>query len=389
MPKKKRDPRRKPTKRYASRSRSTPRTPSTHVSGPRERSSGLLPGGKQVSLFAAHPLRIEGFLLKARRVEPVGRPTLPQWAAAMQLAYAAEESSGFWIGDLWNYAEDRAEWRETLPQALADIGLDVAQQTLYNYGSIARRVKAQARAVAPSHSHAREVAALDDDEQVDLLEEASEKGWTRRDLHLNIRARKRPTILTGQATLEGRYRVLYADPPWAYNDRGDIVVGKSSAYKRAEAHYPTMTIAELCKLPVAAHALPHSVLFCWVTAPMLYAQPGPREVIDAWGFSPKTGLVWDKVLGNFGHYVRACHEHVIIATRGRCVPDEPTPQPDSVQTIRRGDIHSEKPEAFRQIITKLYTQGPYLELFGRKPVQGWDVFGNDARLWAQDAARSA
>lgn len=30
---------------------------------------------------------------------------------------------------------------------------------------------------------------------------------------------------------------------------------------------------------------------------------------------------------------------------------------------------------------KHYTRGPYLELFGRKKVEGWSVFGNDARLW--------
>jgi hypothetical protein len=32
---------------------------------------------------------------------------------------------------------------------------------------------------------------------------------------------------------------------------------------------------------------------------------------------------------------------------------------------------------------KLYTRGPFGELFGRKPVQNWSVVGNDARLWAE------
>jgi N6-adenosine-specific RNA methylase IME4 len=145
-----------------------------------------------------------------------------------------------------------------------------------------------------------------------------------------------------------------------------------------------MTIAEICKVPVEAHSRPDAVLFLWVTAPLLLQQPGPREVIEAWGFTPKTGIVWDKVLGNFGHYVHACHEHLIIATRGSCLPDRPTPQPDSVQTIRRGDVHSQKPEEFRKLIEQLY-DGPYLELFGSERVEGWSVFGNDARLWAREA----
>jgi N6-adenosine-specific RNA methylase IME4 len=192
-----------------------------------------------------------------------------------------------------------------------------------------------------------------------------------------------PVTIEGQAALEGMFRVLYADPPWQYSDSG---VPDSGALGKASRHYSTMTLPELCKLPVQAHAMPHSVLFLWVPAPML---PEAFPVIDAWGFTYKTGMVWDKVLGNWGHYVRVHHEHLLIATRGSCMPDVPTPMPDSVQVIRRGDVHSAKPEEFRRIITKLYTRGPYLELFGRKRVEGWAVFGNDARLWAKDMERTA
>jgi N6-adenosine-specific RNA methylase IME4 len=129
------------------------------------------------------------------------------------------------------------------------------------------------------------------------------------------------------------------------------------------------------------------VLFMWVTAPLLLQNPGPREVIESWGFEPKTGIVWDKVLSAGGHYVAVKHEHLIICTRGSCTPDRPTPQPDSVQTIRRDGEHSEKPREFRQLIEKLY-DGPYLELFARSTAPGWTVFGNDARLWAEQAEES-
>ncbi|MBE3073037.1 MAG: hypothetical protein IMZ67_08685, partial [Acidobacteria bacterium] len=70
-------------------------------------------------------------------------------------------------------------------------------------------------------------------------------------------------------------------------------------------------------------------------------------------------------------------------------PDAPTPMPDSVQVIRRSDVHSEKPDEFRELIEKLYTTGPRLELFARERVEGWDCFGNDAALWHEDAARTA
>jgi N6-adenosine-specific RNA methylase IME4 len=34
------------------------------------------------------------------------------------------------------------------------------------------------------------------------------------------------------------------------------------------------------------------------------------------------------------------------------------------------------------MIEKMFTTGPYLELFGRELVKGWHVFGNDPKLWS-------
>ncbi len=39
--------------------------------------------------------------------------------------------------------------------------------------------------------------------------------------------------------------------------------------------------------------------------------------------------------------------------------------------------HSEKPETVREMIEAV-SPGPYLELFGRKQVQGWTVWGDEA-----------
>ncbi len=40
--------------------------------------------------------------------------------------------------------------------------------------------------------------------------------------------------------------------------------------------------------------------------------------------------------------------------------------------------HSAKPEEARHRIERLFP-GPYLELYGRKPVPGWTVWGNEIR----------
>lgn len=171
------------------------------------------------------------------------------------------------------------------------------------------------------------------------------------------------------AAVTGKYRVIYADPPWKYNDR--LVEG----YGPAEYHYPTMTIDELCAMPVKGMAEDNAVLFLWVTSPLL---EDSFRIIHAWGFEYKTSFVWDKIKHNMGHYNSVRHEFLLVCTRGSCTPDN-LKLYDSVVSIERTE-HSVKPAEFRAIIDDIYTSGKKLELFARRPADGWDVWGNDANV---------
>lgn len=166
----------------------------------------------------------------------------------------------------------------------------------------------------------------------------------------------------------GRYRVIYADPPWKYGDSRDGLHGTTGA----TAHYPTMTISELCALPVQDWIEDNAVLFLWVTSPLLFES---QSVFRAWGFSYKACFVWDKVKHNLGHYNSVRHEFLLVCTRGSCVPDVPKLF-DSVQSIERTE-HSVKPEEFRQMIDHLYPHGQRLEMFARKRSDSWDAYGNE------------
>lgn len=323
--------------------------------------------------FETRPVQFGGIALRHHAADISRKATIEDYANALGFASAAHESAPYWIGDLVSHAENRVDWRDKLDQATSVTGL--AEGTLHNLASIARRVAPDERELSPSLDHSAIVASMSKTDQRRWLKKATTEGWNRGEFRVEVRAAQRRGIIDGQADLEGMFRVWYVDPPWAYDNRGDIVVGKSSAYKRAEAHYPTMTIEQLCKMPIAAHAHKNAVLFLWITAPMLLQSPGPRDVIEAWGFTYKASFVWDKVLGNYGHYNHVTHEIVAICTRGSCTPDHPTPSPKSVFVERRSDVHSEKPESFRQQIMKLY-DGPYVELFARKRVDGWTTYGN-------------
>lgn len=166
-----------------------------------------------------------------------------------------------------------------------------------------------------------------------------------------------------------KFRVIYADPAWSYNDKQD-----TPQLGGAAKHYSTMTVEEICKLPVNQISEKDSVLFLWVTSPLL---EDAFTVIKRWGFKYKTSFVWDKVKHNMGHYNSVRHEFLLIATKGSCTPDNKTLY-NSVQTIERNDNHSEKPIEFLNIIDNLYNYGDKLEMFCRHiKKEKWYGWGNE------------
>ena len=179
---------------------------------------------------------------------------------------------------------------------------------------------------------------------------------------------KRAEVQVAAKLPDAKYRVIYADPPWAYSTPQH---SKDAQATVLDSHYLSMTIAELCAMPIKGICEPDAVLFLWVTSPLLYQS---EPIIEAWGFTYKASFVWDKVKHNVGHYNSVRHEFLLVCTRGSCVPDERKLH-DSVQSIER-TTHSTKPEKFREIIEEIYPHGKRLELFARKETVGWDVFGN-------------
>jgi len=176
-----------------------------------------------------------------------------------------------------------------------------------------------------------------------------------------------------------QYNVIYADPPWRYDNKGGQGV--------AENHYPTMNISDICALPVADIAAKDSALFLWATFPML---PEALRVIEAWGFKFKTvAFVWLKQnrkaktwFYGLGFWTRGNAEVCLFATRGH-----PKRQDNSIHQfiISPIEAHSKKPDEARDKIVRLMGDIPRVELFARQAPPGWDVWGNEVNstinLW--------
>ena len=64
-----------------------------------------------------------------------------------------------------------------------------------------------------------------------------------------------------------KYQIIYADPPWHYKKYSEKVVKK--AWGDTLCHYKTMSVEDICKLPIELLADDNCILFIWTTMPFL------------------------------------------------------------------------------------------------------------------------
>lgn len=169
------------------------------------------------------------------------------------------------------------------------------------------------------------------------------------------------------------WEVIYADPPWAFKSNSAAKPGRN-----ARRHYDTMTVEEISALPVREFAAESALLLMWITVP--YAHRA-AEVIEAWGFKPKSQVIWVKSRISTGYWARNRHELLHIATRGRFPCPRPTLFPDSVIEAPTRQ-HSRKPEQFRDLLTARFPEHRKLELFARSAAPGWCAWGNEVGKFA-------
>jgi N6-adenosine-specific RNA methylase IME4 len=167
--------------------------------------------------------------------------------------------------------------------------------------------------------------------------------------------------------------VLVADPPWRHADQ---LPGRG---RGASKHYGLLSLDEICAFPLPPLEDP-CVLFLWRVSSMVEEA---YRVCRAWGFVPKSELVWKKLTSRgkrwfgMGRYVRAEHETAIIALRGR--PSAVAQEIDhSIRSVFEAPAgrHSEKPREFYELVERFHP-GPYAELFARVERPGWACFGNE------------
>lgn len=176
------------------------------------------------------------------------------------------------------------------------------------------------------------------------------------------------------------FRTILADPPWKYANFGQKKHGA------ARAHYPTMTLEQLGEIPLQKWAGEDSVLALWATWPKL---DQAFRLLELWGCSFVSGFPWVKTTPSsgeircgIGFWTQSASELVLLARCGALAREEDAPH---VRGILVGEDrqfyapigeHSAKPLGIHEWL-EATLPGPRLELFGRAPRDGWEVWGNE------------
>lgn len=174
-----------------------------------------------------------------------------------------------------------------------------------------------------------------------------------------------------------KFATVLADPPWRFINR----TGKVAPEHRRLARYETMSVDEICSLPVINHLEGMAHLYLWVPNALL---PDGLAVMKSWGFNYKSNIVWHKLRKDggsdgrgVGFYFRNVTEILLFGVRGQ---NARTLKPGRTQVNYIGSRkreHSRKPDEQYEIIESC-SPTPRLELFSRGTRKGWTTWGNQA-----------
>ena len=185
-----------------------------------------------------------------------------------------------------------------------------------------------------------------------------------------------------------KFATVLADPPWQFKNR----TGNMAPEHKRLQRYPTMALQEIKNLPVEVIAKDTAHLYLWV--PNALISEG-LQVMDAWGFTYKTNLIWYKVRKDggpdrrgVGFYFRNVTEIILFGVRGKGARtlQQGRSQENIISSRKRE--HSRKPDELYDII-EACSWGPFIELFARGPRKDWFVWGNQAEEYKPDWATYA
>jgi len=205
-----------------------------------------------------------------------------------------------------------------------------------------------------------------------------------------------------------KFEVIVADPAWSFDD--ELKKMKSKTRRSAVSQYSTMSLSEICSIPVSIVANPQGcVLALWVPSTLL---PNGLQVMEAWGFKLKQTFIWvktkkpkfmkeepvtyadtnDALAFGMGRLFRQVHELALIGTSGKSVYPllDDHSQRSVIMAPNLG--HSQKPKELQDRLDVMFPNANKLEMFARRQRPSWtcegnEIDGKDIRVAIQDLSQ--
>jgi len=323
------------------------------------KASGMLAEARTFSDFKA--VRDVGMtaIEYARRVRGV---SVDAQNDAAEIVLSAERELGRILGEEGpKRGGDRKSKSHDATLNLPDMGITKSQSSRW-----------QSEAVVPEETFREWVKSVRDKNESLYSGHLVKLGKQHKAMHPGKRKKTKPAVADEDAPIVGtlaelvetgqKFGCIYADPPWQY--------GNQATRASTDNHYPTMTLEQIATEPVADLAADDAHLHLWTTNAFL---PEAFGIIRAWGFEYKSCLVWVKPQLGIGNYWRVSHEFLLLGVRGKC-PFLNHGCKSWLEADRTK--HSQKPAAVRAMVENV-SPGPYLEMYGRRSVGGWTVYGNE------------
>ena len=163
-----------------------------------------------------------------------------------------------------------------------------------------------------------------------------------------------------------KYDLIVVDPPWPI-----AKIKKRVRPNQVHMDYRLMSIAQIMELPVKTLAAENCVVFLWVIDKYLHSA---RAILEGWGFKYHLTMAWDKTNGLAMYGFNRQTEFILV---GFCGAHPAYPARRTVRTSLTANAtgHSIKPDAFYEALT-VWPAVHKLDMFARKPREGWDVWGD-------------
>lgn len=163
-----------------------------------------------------------------------------------------------------------------------------------------------------------------------------------------------------------KYRTLYLDPPWPLQ----TITGFTNPKNRRpdKLPYPTMSVAEIGKLPIPDLAEPNCHLWLWTTNKFL---PDGFDLLKLWGFKYMVPVHWVKPSGLGAWWVHRT-QTLLFGYKGK-LDMKAKLKPNIIEANPKR--HSQKPTEAYELVEAISHEAR-LELFARNTRPGWASVGN-------------